>query len=278
MKLSDLQSAEEIRQEDLANDPEYRQEYLRTHLANQVAIKLIRWRTEHQMTQTKLAKILGMRQPNVARLESGEHVPTLDTLQLLSSRLDIHFTIDIDPHEGASLRQPEPAPSSEPGPGPNQDPEPGFSVILHTVEAGRPGGSFLAADHVKKLSRAMQESGREPKNPVLSSEDLARISDERERVLAESLRTLEQAGRVLENPSRSYDELAKAISNSVLQALGQTILIGLMPPTLPAPMQVNFFMNDSLKAVVDAAFTAKREDAAPRDTPESAQQHHDCRR
>jgi transcriptional regulator with XRE-family HTH domain len=154
MKLSDLQSAEEIRQEDLANDPEYRQEYLRTHLANQVAIKLIRWRTERRMTQTKLAKILGMRQPNVARLESGEHVPTLDTLQLLSSRLGIHFTIDIDPHEGASLRQPAPAPSSQPGPGPDQAPEPGFSVILQTAEAGRPGGLFLAADDLKAQPRS----------------------------------------------------------------------------------------------------------------------------
>jgi hypothetical protein len=60
--------------------------------------------------------------------------------------------------------------------------------------------------------------------------------------------------------------------------MGQTLLIGLMPTTLPAPMQVNFFMNDSLKVFVDATFTAKHEDAAPQGTPGSAQQHHDCRR
>ena len=104
MKLSDLRSAETVHQEDMANDPDYREEYLKNRLANQVAIEVIRWRTEHNLTQTALAKLLGMRQPNVARLEAGEHTPSLDTLSRLSSRLDINFTIDIDPEDGVSLR------------------------------------------------------------------------------------------------------------------------------------------------------------------------------
>jgi transcriptional regulator with XRE-family HTH domain len=100
MKLSDLRSAEAVHQEDLANDPDYRREYLRTRFANQVAIEVIRWRTEHGLTQTKLAEMLGMRQPNIARLEAGEHTPTLETLSRLSSALGISFKIDIDPQEG----------------------------------------------------------------------------------------------------------------------------------------------------------------------------------
>ena len=66
MKLSDLRSAETVHQEDMANDPDYREEYLKNRLANQVAIEVIRWRTEHNLTQTALAKLLGMRQPNVS--------------------------------------------------------------------------------------------------------------------------------------------------------------------------------------------------------------------
>jgi transcriptional regulator with XRE-family HTH domain len=104
MKLSDLRSAETVHQEDMANDPDYRKEYLRNRFANQVAIEVIRWRTEHNLTQTALAKLLGMRQPNVARLEAGEHTPSLDTLSRLSARLDINFSIDIDPEDGVSLR------------------------------------------------------------------------------------------------------------------------------------------------------------------------------
>ena len=106
MKLSDLRSAEAIHQEDMANDPDYRKEYLRNRFANQVAIEVIRWRTEHNLTQTALAKLLGMRQPNVARLEAGEHAPSLDTLSRLSARLDINFSINIDPEDGVSLHLP----------------------------------------------------------------------------------------------------------------------------------------------------------------------------
>lgn len=87
----------------MANDPDYRREYLKNRLANQVAIEVIRWRTEHKLTQTALAKLLGMRQPNIARLEAGEHTPSLDTLSRLSARLDINFTIDINPEDGVSL-------------------------------------------------------------------------------------------------------------------------------------------------------------------------------
>ena len=97
MKLSDLRNADAVHQDDLANDPDYRREYLETRFANQVAIQVIRWRTEHGLTQTKLAEMLGMRQPNIARLEAGEHTPSLDTLSRLSSGLGISFNIAIDP-------------------------------------------------------------------------------------------------------------------------------------------------------------------------------------
>jgi hypothetical protein len=157
MKLSDLRSAEEIHQEDMANDPEYRREYQRTRLANQVAIEVIRWRTERGATQAKLAKLLGMRQPNIARLESGEHVPTLDTLQLLSAKLGMNFTIDVDPQAGASLRQAE----RLPGPVPSGIATP--TVVMHETEdqpgterggqGDEQGGSLQAAPSASNRRR-----------------------------------------------------------------------------------------------------------------------------
>jgi ribosome-binding protein aMBF1 (putative translation factor) len=103
MKLSDLRSAETVRQQDLTNDPDYRREYLEARFANQVAIQIIRWRTEHGLTQTKLAEMLSMRQPNIARLEAGEHTPSLETLSRLSSGLGIRFDIVVDPEGGIYL-------------------------------------------------------------------------------------------------------------------------------------------------------------------------------
>ena len=52
----------------------------------------------------ELARKLGMRQPNVARLESGEHEPSLSTLTWLSSVLGLDFSIEIKAGE-LTLRQ-----------------------------------------------------------------------------------------------------------------------------------------------------------------------------
>ena len=56
-------------------------------------------RTTHGLSQRALAKNLGVTQPQVARLEAGEHNPTIDTLARLAQTLDIEFAIDIHPHE-----------------------------------------------------------------------------------------------------------------------------------------------------------------------------------
>ena len=81
--MSDLTTTEEPHPSDLDN-PEYRAEWERTHVAHEVAQRVIAYRVEHRLTQTELARMLGMRQPHVARLEAGEHEPSL---AMLSRRL-----------------------------------------------------------------------------------------------------------------------------------------------------------------------------------------------
>lgn len=95
MKLSDLPTATEVHEQDMRQDPEYRREYDRVKLANDVAVRVLAYRTEQGMSQVQLARKLGMRQPNVARLESGEHEPSLSTLMRLSSVLGLDFSIEI---------------------------------------------------------------------------------------------------------------------------------------------------------------------------------------
>lgn len=96
VKLSDLRSAQEIAADEL-RDPEVRREYERTAFANSVAIRIIRYRAAHSLSQAALARQLDMRQPAIARLEAGEHEPTLATLARLARGLGIDFSIDITP-------------------------------------------------------------------------------------------------------------------------------------------------------------------------------------
>jgi transcriptional regulator with XRE-family HTH domain len=94
VKLSELRTASEIHDQDMA-DPEYRREYERTRLANDVAIKVIAYRARHGLSQSQLARELGMRQPHVARLEAGQHEPSLATLARLADTLDLDFSIEV---------------------------------------------------------------------------------------------------------------------------------------------------------------------------------------
>jgi ribosome-binding protein aMBF1 (putative translation factor) len=94
VKASELRSEDEIHQRDM-RDLDYRREHERTRIANDVAIKVIKYRTAHGLSQAALARMLGMRQPNIARLESGDHEPSLSTLARLSKALGEDFSVDI---------------------------------------------------------------------------------------------------------------------------------------------------------------------------------------
>jgi transcriptional regulator with XRE-family HTH domain len=82
-------------------DPAFRAEWERTEFAHKVAMRVIQYRVEHDLSQTALARQLGMRQPHIARLEAGQHEPSLATLRRLSEALGIEFHIDITPLETA---------------------------------------------------------------------------------------------------------------------------------------------------------------------------------
>ena len=95
-KLSELKTAGQIAAEDLA-DQEIRREHERTALAHAVAMRVIGYRIDHGLSQTGLARLRGMHQPAIARLEAGDHEPSLATLSRLARALGIEFHIDITP-------------------------------------------------------------------------------------------------------------------------------------------------------------------------------------
>ena len=100
MNIHDLPTGEQVLQEALT-DPAFRIEWERTALARAVAIQLVQYRVEHDLTQTSLAKLLGMQQPAIARLESGDHNPTAPTLQRLSDVLGLQFHVHIEVAQGS---------------------------------------------------------------------------------------------------------------------------------------------------------------------------------
>ena len=62
-----------------------------------MAVAIVRYRGEHDLSQRELGQRLGMKQPQVARLELGEVNPSMETLMRVSAALGIEFTIDVRP-------------------------------------------------------------------------------------------------------------------------------------------------------------------------------------
>jgi transcriptional regulator with XRE-family HTH domain len=97
MKLSEMKTNDELIAEELRPDPEFRAEWERTALARAVAVAVVRYRAEHDLSQRELAGRLGIKQPQVARLELGEVNPSMQTLMRISAQLGLEFTIDVRP-------------------------------------------------------------------------------------------------------------------------------------------------------------------------------------
>jgi len=102
VKGSDTKATDELVADEMV-DPAFRAEWGRTALARAVAIRLVRYRAERELSQRDLAKLLEMNQPQIARLERGDVNPTIETLMRLAGALMVEFCIDVRPVAGKSL-------------------------------------------------------------------------------------------------------------------------------------------------------------------------------
>jgi transcriptional regulator with XRE-family HTH domain len=78
-------------------DASFRAEWQRLTPARELAATLLRYRAEHKLSQRALAKKLGVSQPRIVKLESGEHNPEVDTIINAVRRLGIEFVLDVAP-------------------------------------------------------------------------------------------------------------------------------------------------------------------------------------
>lgn len=96
MKLNEMKTSEQVLADEM-HDLAFKVEWDRTAMARAVALKVLAYRTEQHLSQRALAAKLGMTQPQIARIEAGEHNPTIDTLARIAQALDIEFAIDVNP-------------------------------------------------------------------------------------------------------------------------------------------------------------------------------------
>ena len=94
--LLNARSARDLVSEDLERDPEFRLEWERTAPAHAVALVVVGYLAKHKLSQRKLAELLGWKPSQVARLELGEHSPSLDTLIFLSQRVGLRLMLTIN--------------------------------------------------------------------------------------------------------------------------------------------------------------------------------------
>jgi transcriptional regulator with XRE-family HTH domain len=92
---------EQVLEEEL-QDPSFRARWERYAPARAMADALIRYRIEHDLSQSQVAKLVGVKQPTVARWETGEHNPTWETLLPLAQKLDITTSLTVEPTTSSS--------------------------------------------------------------------------------------------------------------------------------------------------------------------------------
>jgi DNA-binding XRE family transcriptional regulator len=87
----------ELVAEEQLSDPSFRAEWQRLAPAREFAVILLRYRAEKKLNQRELAARLGVSQPRVVKLESGEHNPGIDTIINAVRQLGIEFALDVAP-------------------------------------------------------------------------------------------------------------------------------------------------------------------------------------
>jgi DNA-binding XRE family transcriptional regulator len=84
--------------EQIKRDPRFAKDLEEAKIQVRIAVMIARLREERGLSQRDLAKIVGIKQPQIARLEKGDHLPTLETLLRLADALSARVIIGPKQH------------------------------------------------------------------------------------------------------------------------------------------------------------------------------------
>ena len=92
-----LQTHDEHLADLLATDADFRKHWDAEILARTFGLAVLKYRAEHGLTQTALGKLIGVPQSQIARIEDGEHTPSLPTMVKVCDALGLELTLTISP-------------------------------------------------------------------------------------------------------------------------------------------------------------------------------------
>jgi ribosome-binding protein aMBF1 (putative translation factor) len=92
--LAAVRTNDELIEEELRTDAAFRAEWKRAALGRMVAIAIVRYRADHDLSQADMADRLGMTLPQLARLELSEVNPNRNALMRILDQLGVEFKID----------------------------------------------------------------------------------------------------------------------------------------------------------------------------------------
>lgn len=88
--------------EQIKRDPRFAKDLEEARAEVRLAVMIARLRKERGWSQRDLAKITGIKQPQIARIEKGGQMPTLETLWRLADALKAQVVIG--PHQHLEIR------------------------------------------------------------------------------------------------------------------------------------------------------------------------------
>ncbi len=88
--------------EQIKGDRQFAKDLEDARVQVRIAIMIARLREDKGLSQRDLARMTGLKQPQIARIESGDYLPTLETLWKLADAL--RAQVIIGPHQRLEIK------------------------------------------------------------------------------------------------------------------------------------------------------------------------------
>jgi ribosome-binding protein aMBF1 (putative translation factor) len=88
--------------EQIKGDRRFAKDLEEARVQVRLAVMIARLREDKGLSQRDLARVTGLKQPQIARIESGDYLPTLETLWKLADALGAQ--VIIGPHQHLEIK------------------------------------------------------------------------------------------------------------------------------------------------------------------------------
>ncbi len=93
-KIIKIMKSKDLRKRLLETSSSFREEYFKRDLALDIGHMVVRERIIINLTQAELARLVGTKQPGIARTERGNTLPQLGLLERIANALGMHLFLE----------------------------------------------------------------------------------------------------------------------------------------------------------------------------------------